>query len=203
MNGRLRAAALPLIALVMVGLVLGIQLAYGGASYTPLKSADPCAARPVHSTSQGIEGLTETVVLIGLDNAACSLGVSREALTLALAQPDTVTDAQIEALRTGMVAAVAQLQKAGALPPASQLMDEALAQSDLSGFVKALIGAIPDSAVDAALKTDDVLTRVIEDLDLRTLLANFDDQNGLNKQVQAAVTSAVVGSLVDRLKGLL
>ena len=50
--------------------------------------------------------------------------------------------------------------------------------------------------VDAALKTDDVLTRAITDLDLRTLLANLDDQGDLNQQVQAAVTQAVKDSLV-------
>ena len=67
--------------------------------------------------------------------------------------------------------------------------------ADLNGFLKALIRAIPDSAIDAALKTDDVLTRAIEDLDLRTLLANLDDQDDLNEQVEAAVTQAVKDSL--------
>jgi hypothetical protein len=30
--------------------------------------------------------------------------------------------------------------------------------------------------IDSAVKTDDVLVRAINDLDLRTLLANLDDQ---------------------------
>ena len=42
--------------------------------------------------------------------------------------------------------------------------------------------------IDAALKTDDVLTRAIDDLDLRSILANLDDQEDLNQQVEAAVT---------------
>ena len=57
--------------------------------------------------------------------------------------------------------------------------------------------------VDAALKTDDVLTRAIEDLDLRALLTNLDDQDDLNAQVEAAVTRAVRESLVARLRDLL
>ena len=90
----------------------------------------------------------------------------------------------------------------GSLPPISELVDEALDSADLSGFVKTLIRAIPDSVIDAALKTDDVLTRAIEDLDLRDILAHLDDQAGLNQQVEAAVTQAVKDSLVDRVRDL-
>jgi hypothetical protein len=53
------------------------------------------------------------------------------------------------------------------------------------------------------LQTDDVLTRAIEDLDLRALLANLDDQDDLNRQVDAAVTQAVRDSLVARLQDLI
>ena len=91
----------------------------------------------------------------------------------------------------------------GSLPPASDLVDEALETADLNDFLKTLIRALPDSVVDAALKTDDVLTRTIDDLDLRALLANLDDQNDLNQQVEAAVTQAVKDSLADRLRDLL
>ena len=62
---------------------------------------------------------------------------------------------------------------------------------------------MPDSLIDAALKTDDVLTRAIDDLDLRELLENVDDQDELDQQVEAAVTEAVKDSLVDRLTDLL
>ena len=91
----------------------------------------------------------------------------------------------------------------GSLPPASDLVDEALESADLNDFVKTLIRALPDSVVDAALKTDDILTRTIDDLDLREVLANLDDQNDLNQQVEAAVTQAVKDSLADRLRDLL
>ncbi len=203
MNRHVRAASLPAIALGLVSGVLGIQLAYGGGTYEPLRPADPCAARTVTSQSEGIEGLTERLVLIGVDDAACSLGVSREALTLELADPGTPTAAEIDALREGLLSAVTQMEKDGSLPPASELVDEALDSADLNDFLKSLIRALPDSVVDSALKTDDVLTRAIEDLDLRSLLTNLDDQDDLNQQVEAAVTRAVRESLADRLRDLI
>jgi len=199
----MRRLVLPVVAAVLVALVLGVQLAYGGASYEPLASADPCAEREVSSQSQGIEGLTEHLVLAGVDNAACILGVSREAFVLDLAQTSEPTDAQVDALHEGLLSAVGEMQDDGSLPPASELVDEALDQADLAGWVETLIRAIPDSVVDSALKTDDVLTRAIEDLDLRELLANVDDQDELDAQVEAAVTQAVKDSLVARVQDLI
>ena len=203
MSPRLRDASLPAVALVLVSGVLAIQLAYGGRTYEPLRPADPCAARTVTSQSEGIEGLTERLVLIGVDNAACTLGVSREAFTLELARPGNPTDAEIDALRQGLLSAVGEMKDDGSLPPASELVDEALDSADLNGYLKTLIRSLPDSVIDAALKTDDVLTRAIDDLDLRALLTNLDDQDDLNRQVEEAVTRAVRESLVARLRDLL
>ena len=203
MNRLLRAVGLPALALVLVAAVLATQLAYGGGAYEPLKPADPCAERTVTSQSEGIEGLTERLVLMGVDNAACTLGVSREAFTLELAAAGTPTDAEVDALREGLLSAVGEMKDDGSLPPASDLVDEALDSADLNDFTKTVIRALPDSVVDSALKTDDVLTRAINDLDIRSLLTNLDDQDELNQQVQAAVTRAVRESLVARLRDLL
>lgn len=203
MSRLFRLAGLPVIAVLLVAGVLGVQLAHGGGSFEPLQPADPCAPREVTSQSEGIEGLTERLVLIGLDDAACSLGVSREALTLELAQPGTRTDAEIDAVRQGLLSAARQMKDDGTLPPVSDLADEALDTADLNPFLEAALRAIPDSAIDAALKTDDVLTRAIEDLDLRSLLENLDDQQALNDQVEAALTQAVKDSLADRIRGLI
>jgi hypothetical protein len=194
---------LPVFALVLVSGVLGIQLAHGGGSFAPLRPADPCAVRDVTSQVGGIDGLTERLVLLGLDGAACRLHVSREALTLELAQAGTPSDADIEALRAGLLSAVQRMKAADTLPRASDLVDEALDSTDLNSFVKAAIRALPDSVVDTALKTDDVLTRTIDDLDLRTLLANVDDEQSLTQQLDAAVTQAVKDSLTARLRDLL
>jgi hypothetical protein len=157
----------------------------------------------VTSQSDGIEGLTERLVLIGVDEAACELGVSREALTLELGQGGTRTDAEIDALHRGLTTAVRRMEDDGSLPPASDLVDEALDSADLNGFLEAAIRALPDPVVDSALKTDDVLVRAIDDLDLREVLADLDDQQGLDAQVEAAVTQAVKDSLADRLRDLL
>ena len=203
MTGGSRVLLLPSLAVVLVSGVLGIQLAHGGGSFEPLRPADPCAVRDVTSQAGGIEGLTERLVLLGLDGAACRLHVSREALTLELAQAGTPSNAEIVALHAGLLDAVRRMKDAGTLPPASALVDEALDSADLNDFVKAAIRDLPDSVIDAALKTDDVLTRTIDNLDLRALLADVDDRQSLDQQLDAAVTQAVRDSLTGRLRDLL
>ena len=203
MTGLARLAGMPVAALAMVGAVLGVQVANGGGSFEPLRSADPCVARHVTSRAEGMDGLTERLVLLGIDGAACRLHVSREALTLELAQPGTRTDAQIDALRAGLLAAVQRMKDDGTLPPASELVDEALDNADLNGFLEAAIRALPDSVINAALKIDDVLTRTINDLDLRSILEDLDDEDDLYDQINVAVEQAVKDSLVDRLRDLL
>jgi hypothetical protein len=203
MTGLVRMGALPATALVLVSGVLGVQVANGGGTFEPLRSADPCVARTVTSQAEGMDGLTERLVLLGIDGAACRLHVSREALTLELAQPGVRTDAQIEALHQGLLDAVQRMKDDGTLPPASDLVDEALDNADLNGFVEAAIRALPDSVVNAALKVDDVLIRTIDDLDLRSILANLDNEEDLYDQINAAVEQAVKDSLADRLRDLL
>lgn len=198
-----RWAGLPIAALVLVISVIGVQLANGGGTYEPLRSADACAERTVTSRAEGINGLAERLVLLGIDGAACNLGVSREALTLEIAQSGARDDAKIDALRAGLLSAVDKMKADGTLPQASELVDEALDSANLNGLLEMAIRAIPDSAINKVLKTDDVLTRAINDLDLRDLLANLDNQDDLEKQIEAAVTGAVEESLKARLSNLL
>jgi hypothetical protein len=200
---RMRAIALPVIAAVLVSGVLGVQLANGGGDFAPTPAARPCAHRTVTSVSTGIEGLGEQLVLLGLDGAACRLDVTREALTLELAQSRAPTDAQVNAVRAGLLEAVDRLKADGTLPKASTLTDEAVDNADLNGFLKAAIRALPDALINSALKTDDVLRRTINGLDLRQLLSNLDDPDELTTQIDKAVTDAVKQSLVARLRGLL
>ncbi len=198
-----RWIGLPVAAVILVCGVLGVQLANGGGTYEPLRPADPCAQREVTSEAEGIDGLTERLVLLGIDGAACKLRLTREALTLELAQSAAPTEAQIDALRAGLLEAVGRMKKDGTLPRASDLVDETLENADLNGLLKTAIRALPAALVDGALKTDDVLVRTIDDLDLRALLANVDNQDDLENQVEAAVTQAVKDSLNDRLRNLL
>jgi hypothetical protein len=203
MTGGLRLASLPAVALVLVAGVLAVQLSNGGGSFEPLKPADACVERTVTSRADGIDGLSERLVLLGIDGAACRLHLSREALTLQLAQPGPRTDEEIDALRQGLLSAVQRMKTDGSLPPASDLVDEALDNADLNGFLEAAIRALPDSVINAAVRIDDVLDRAINDLDLRTVLENLDDPDDLNRQVNAAITQAVKDSLTDRLRDLL
>jgi hypothetical protein len=196
-----RALVLPAVALAMVAGVLGVQAGNGGGDFVPTRSANPCEPRDVTPVStRKIDALGEQLVLLGLDGAACTLGVTREQLVLDLALSTDVPDPVVDALRTGLLGAVDRMRADGDLPPASDLADEALAEADLNRFVKAAIKALPDSVVNGALKTDDVLRRAVEDLDLRKLLSNLEDPNALQTQISAAVTQAVKDSLVGRLK---
>lgn len=199
----LRALALPAAAAVLVSGVLGVQVANGGGDFVPARAADPCAARSVASVSSGIDALGERLVLLGLDGAACRLGVTREALVLELAQPGERTDEQIDAMRAGLLDAVTRMDQDGTLPPASELADEAIDNANLNSFVKFAIRALPDSVIDGALKTDDVMRRAIEGLDLRSLLSNLDDPDELTQQINSAVTDAVKDSIIARLRDLL
>ena len=199
----LRAAVLPVIAAVLVSVVLGFQVAHGGGDFAPSQPADPCKARVIEPLATGIEALGARLVFIGLDGAACRLHISREALVLQLAQPGQRTDAEIDAMRAGLLGAVDRMKSEGTLPSASDLTDEALDNADLPGYVEWLIRRLPDSLVNGALETDDVLRRVINELDLRALLADLNDPDDLTRMINAAVSKAVKDSLIARLRDLL
>jgi hypothetical protein len=196
-----RAVLLPVAAAVVVSGVLGVQVANGGGEFTPARAADPCVPRAVTSVSPGLEGLGERLVL--LDGAACRLGVTREALILDLAQPGTHTDAQLAALRAGLLGAVDRMKRDGTLPRASELAGEAVDDADLPFLVKAAIQLLPDSLINAALKTDDVLRRTIDNLDLRALLANLNNPDEISHELDGAVTQAVKDALIARLRELI
>jgi hypothetical protein len=198
-----RVAALPVAAAVLVAGVLGVQLANGGGDFVPSRAADPCAARDVRSTSSGIEALGERLVLLGVDGAACRLGGTREALVLELAEPGDRTDEEIEALRAGLLDAVDRMDADGSLPKASSLVDEALDNADLNSLLEFGIRALPDSIIDGALRTDDVLRRAVEGLDLRAVLRDLTDPDELTRRINDAVSDAVKDSLIARVRDLL
>jgi hypothetical protein len=198
----LRTAALPLLGAVLVSGVVGAQIAYGGGAFTPLRPDNPCSVREVTSVSTGTDGLTERLVTLGLDRAACRLGTSREALLLQLASQDSQPDAQINALRAGLLDAVDRMKADGTLPSASDLVDQAVDQSNLSDLLKAAIHALPDSAIDRSLTTDGVLRNTVNNLDLRTLLANLGNPADLTQQIDTAVSFAVEQSLLADVRNV-
>ena len=195
-----KTLALPLIAVLLVSAVLGVQVAAGGGRYVPRRPADPCVARPVAPIPAQLEPLAERIVLLGIDGAACRLGVSRERFVLDLANarsPDARTTA---ALKAGLLDAVDRLDRERRLPKVSQLLPEALDQSNLPGFVKTLVGVIPDGTVDRTLPTGPVLRRAVNNLDIGRLLQGLDDPDKLAASVRAAILKAARDEILARLR---
>ncbi|MGQ0626066.1 MAG: hypothetical protein ACT4PP_15640 [Sporichthyaceae bacterium] len=197
-----RAVALPAAAIALVAAVLGAQVAAGGGDFVPTRAADPCVPRSVGSVGAGLEALSDQLILLGLDGAACRLGRTREALVLALAMPAEPSEEEIEALRAGLGDAIDRLDREDRLPPSSDLADEALAQADLPALMKRVITLAPDALIDRALPTADVLRRSVAELDLRTLLGDLDDPSRINVLIRDAVVEGVKDSVLARLRGL-
>jgi hypothetical protein len=195
----MRRLALPLIAVVLVTAVLGVQVAAGGGHYVPLRPANPCTPRPVSPIPAQLEPLAEQIVLLGLDSAACRLGISRERLVLALAQTRSLDPRESAALKTGLGDAVNQLDRQGRLPKVSQLLPQALDQTKLPGIVKTIVGAIPDPVVDNLLPTAPLLRQTIDGLDVNRLLHQLGDPSQLNSVLESAILQAALRQILDRL----
>ena len=195
----MRRLALPLIAVVLVAAVLGVQVAAGGGHYAPLRPANPCTPRPASPIPAQLEPLAEQIVLLGLDNAACRLGISRERLVLALAETRSLNSRESAALKAGLVDAVDLLDRQGRLPKVSQLLPQALGQANLPGVVKTIIEAIPDPVVDNLLPTAPLLRRAINDLDINRVLHELGDPRQLNSVLQSAILQAAQRQILDRL----
>lgn len=192
--------ALPLIAVVLVAAVLGVQVAAGGGDYVPRRPADPCIPRAVAAIPARMEPLAERIVLLGLDSAACRLGISRERLVLALAETRSLDSRGPAALKTGLRDAVDRLDREGRLPKVSQLLPEALDQSDLPGLVKTIIRAIPDGTVDSTLPTGVLLRRAVDELDIDRLIRELDDPQQIESAVRSAILRAARDEILDRLR---
>jgi hypothetical protein len=196
----MRGLALPLIAVLLVAAVLGVQVAAGGGDYVPRRPADPCTRRAVPLIPARLEPLAERIVLLGLDNAACRLGSSRERLVLALADTRSLDPDAPAALKAGLRDAVDRLDREGRLPKVSQLLPEALDQADLPGIVKTVIGAIPDGVIDTALPTGPLLRRTISELDVDRLIRELHDPHQLESAVRSAILQAALHQILDRLR---
>ena len=196
----MRRLALPLIAVLLVAAVLGVQVAAGGGNYVPLRPANPCTPRPVPPIPRQLEPLAEQIVLLGLDNAACRLGISRERLVLALAETRTLNPQTTAALKAGLSDAVDRLDRQGRLPKVSQLLPQALDQANLPGIVKKIIEAIPSSLVDNLLPTAPLLRQTVDELDINRLLHELNDPSQLDSALQSAILQSALRQILDRLR---
>jgi hypothetical protein len=196
----MRAILLPLVAVVLVAAVLGVQVAAGGGHYAPLRPADPCTPRPLAPMAPKLEPLAEQIVLLGLENAACRLGVSRERLVLGLAEPRSLGAGTSGALRAGLLDAVRRLQREHRLPRVSQLLPQVVDQAHLPGIARTIIDAIPAGIIDSALPTGPLLRRTVDQLDIHRLLRELDDPNQLQSAIESALLRAAANQILDRLR---
>ena len=111
----------PLVALAAsIGLV-GVYVAFGGGTYEPAATSDPCVTRD--QSVLETRGIFEGIALSALDGAACELHVTREELTLALADEQSTQEfadahdidsaAVDDAVRAGLERAVDDAAAAG------------------------------------------------------------------------------------------
>ena len=196
----MRGVALPGIAVGLVAAVLGVQIAAGGGHYATRRPANPCAPRALPPIPARLEPLTQQIVLIGLDNAACRLGISRERLVLGLADSRGLDPRTPIALKAGLREAVDRLDREGRLPKVSQLLPDALDQAGVPGIIKPIIEAIPSRLVDSALATGPLLRRTIDELDVNRLLHELHDPRHLQSTVQSAILQAALQQILDRLR---
>ena len=132
--------------------LVAVYLALGGASYAPAKIADPCAPRD-WTEPDGLEEVGNQIILSALDGAACELGVSREEMVLAFESEATlerfgrehqVSEQDLEKLaRAGLERAIADAERAGALPPRLARLIRDVADSIPPGLLVELLDRAP------------------------------------------------------------
>ena len=204
-----RGLALIATAIVLSAGLLVVQLASGGADFVPQRAADPCQVRE-QTGEDDLEGLTEAVVLTGIDEAACELGVSRERLLLAL--PSEQDRAELarelgtderglaQAIEDGMRTGVDRLEEAGQLPKVSVLLPSI---ADELGIPQSLVDLLPDSLVDDLLPTASVLRWSLDRIDVNDVLADIDDGRSLETALRDALVQGAIEEVKERIRDAL
>jgi hypothetical protein len=205
-----RGLALIAAAIALSAGLLGIQLASGGADYVPQRTADPCRDRGGGPIPPDFESIAEAVVLTGLDEAACDLGVSRERLLLAVPSREDRAELARElgtdergiatAIRDGLRSGVDRLEQAGRLPRSSALLP---AVADELGIPQGLVNLIPDGLVEDLLPTAGVLRQSLERLDVDDVLANLDDESSLESTLRDALVRGALDEAKARIRDAL
>ena len=112
-----RGAVAVLVAVLVASVALLVAELATSAAHEGVEIENPCGTRAPFPGS-GIDGVTQRIVLDGLDGAACRLHTSREELVLSLGNGKRRWDARtIEtALRAGLLRAVDDAEQRGDLP---------------------------------------------------------------------------------------
>lgn len=160
MGDRSRA---PLIALAASLGLIGVYVAFGGGSFTPAATADPCQARDEAILDE--RGIFEGIALSAIDGAACELDVSREELAIALTSSDA-TD-QFAADHEIDPAAVEDAVRSGL----ERAVDDAAAAGRIDGLEETILRQVahyapigPAISGLQALSDDDSLQGLLEEL---------------------------------------
>ena len=143
-------------------------------------------------------------MLIGVDEAACTLGVSREAFTLELAQTRLPHGRRDRSAAPRLaVRGRTRWKTTDLCRPRPSLVDEALESADLNDTLKPSFAPCPTRSSTQPSRPRTSSPARSRNWIVRALLANINDQEDLNEQIEAAVTQAVKDSLEDRLRDLL
>ncbi|GIK78138.1 MAG: hypothetical protein BroJett022_18280 [Actinomycetes bacterium] len=160
MDDRTRA---PLTALAASIGLIAVYVAFGGGSFTPAATADPCQTRDGALLES--RGIFEGIALSALDGAACDLHVSREQLALALADPDATE--RLAAARGIDADDVEAAVRAGL----ERAVDDAAAAGRIDGLEESVLREVarfapvgPAIAALRALSDDDSVQGLIEEL---------------------------------------
>ncbi len=204
-----RGYVLIAVAVVLSIGLLGVQLAAGGADFVPQRTADPCQdrGRPV---PDDLDGLVEVVIVTGINDAACDLGVSRERLLLAL--PSKADRAELakelgtddrglaQSVKEGLRTAIDRLDRDGQLPKASVLLPSIADQLNIPGIIS---DRIPDSLVDRVLSTGDMLRWSLDRIDVNAILAGLDEGRSIESILRDEIISGVIEDARAWLKDVL
>ena len=127
--------------LVAALLLIGVEVIRGRSTH-PVQIANPCVPRPPLAEG-GLGGTVQQVVLAGLDDAACKLGASREALVLAIGGSHAGggprwTHAEIDtAVRTGLRGSLDEAVRRGAVPAAARpFLDKLIRTAPIDQIVR-------------------------------------------------------------------
>lgn len=204
-----RALLLPLVAALLAAGLIAVHVASGGDDYEPTPPADPCVERPLGPRTTDLEPLAEQLVLIGIQRAACTLGITRERLVLALPRAQDRRELAREigrpepalgdAIKAGLNHGITRLERGGRLPKASSLIDSYVDELGLPGLAESAVKRLPDRVVDDLLPTGPVLRRALARTDVNVLLQGIDDPDALEKRLKDQILDSAKDEARERL----
>ena len=151
----------PLVAFAASIGLIGVYVAFGGGSYEPAATADPCQTRD--QTVLEERGIFEGIALSALDGAACELHVTREELTLALADEQSTQEfadahgidsqAVDDAVRAGLERAVDDAAAAGKIDGIEEsILRQVARYAPIGPAISALQTLSDDDSVQGLIK---------------------------------------------------